>query len=942
MSAPSIPVPRRTFAIALCVALLLALLSSPPWLSSADAADHVPAPDEPETEIDRLSGPTRIETAIAISNDAYPDGSADTVVLARADVYADALAGAPLATALGAPILLTDSDSVPGGVLAEIGRLGASDALVLGGTAAIDDGVVGVLEDAGLDVERVGGANRFGTAAAIAEEIGEDADQVFIVEGQHVDAHRGWPDAVSSAPYAAWLGAPILLVRAGSIPSETQAAVEALDPGNVVIIGGTVAVSADVEESLAEDWSVRRLSGADRFETSGAVYDEAISLGMDPGVRWLATGRNWPDALAAGATVGALGDSLLLIDPDDISARSPGSAVRIAQLVELLERVVLLGGTAAISDAAAAEVADLVAPEVVDADYCLTVLHNNDGESALLNAGIGLEDFGSIGRFGTVVFRERARALADRDDGCDERGVLTVSSGDNFLAGPEWQASQEKGVPFYDSIALDYIGYDALAIGNHDFDFGPEVAAQFMEGFAGDAVFLSANLDVSGEPDLQALADDGRIAGSVLLDVGSRQIGVIGAVTPILRSISSPRNVQVDPDVAGAIEAEKEALLADGADILVLISHLQGLTQDLELIPELSDLDIIVAGGGDEVLGSPGNLYIPGEEAHIADTYPFWVEDADGIARPVVTTAGSYRYLGRLVTRFGEDDNLLPGGAGVNEQRSRMVRVADASLPDGVERDAFLVEQVEEPVAEFVAELAETVVGVSQVALEGRRPAIRVEETNLGNLMADALRSAAEDRAAEFGIDDSVPFVGLQNGGGIRNDTLIPAGNITRLDAFAIAPFPNFVSVVEDVTPAELKLLLENAYSGVERVDGRFGHLSNLRVEVDLSRDPQTHDDDAQVVNEGDRVRNVWLGDDTPLIENGAPAAGAPDVHIATIDFLARGGDQYPFPDPEDGFTTVGVAYEQALSRHIMDELGGVISAADYPEGGEGRITFIE
>ena len=307
-----------------------------------------------------------------------------------------------------------------------------------------------------------------------------------------------------------------------------------------------------------------------------------------------------------------------------------------------------------------------------------------------------------------------------------------------------------------------------------------------------------------------------------------------------------------------------------------------------------------------------------------------------------VTTAGSYRYVGRLVTRFGEDDNLLPGGAGVNEQRSRMVRVADASLPDGVERDAFLIENVEEPVADFVSELAETVVGTSQVALEGRRPAIRVEETNLGNLMSDALRSAAEDRAAEFGIDDSVPFVGLQNGGGIRNDTLIPAGDITRLDTFGIAPFPNFVSVVEDVSPAELKLLLENAYSGVERVDGRFAHLSNLRVEVDLDRAPQTHDDDAQVVDEGDRVRNAWLDDDTQIIEDGEPAAGAPDIHIATIDFLARGGDQYPFPDPEDGFTTVGVAYEQALSRHIIEELGGVISAADYPEGGEGRIVFLD
>ncbi|MGH6913235.1 MAG: hypothetical protein ACREH3_05965, partial [Geminicoccales bacterium] len=107
---------------------------------------------------------------------------------------------------------------------------------------------------------------------------------------------------------------------------------------------------------------------------------------------------------------------------------------------------------------------------------CLVILHNNDGESQLLNAGRGLEDFGGAARFVTLVKQQRDRA---EGEGC---AVLTLSSGDNFLPGPEFTASLEKGVPFYDSMVISAIDYDALAIGNHEFDFGPDVLVDFIEG----------------------------------------------------------------------------------------------------------------------------------------------------------------------------------------------------------------------------------------------------------------------------------------------------------------------------------------------------------------------------------------------------------------------------------------------------------------------------
>jgi 5'-nucleotidase / UDP-sugar diphosphatase len=952
---------RRLLVALAATALALAVLPPAPSIAQSDEGGSEVEPDgrlRDGIDLTRLSGPGRIETAVEVSRSAFPAGGTPEVVLARADVYADALAGAPLATALDSPILLTPSDRVPQIVLDELTRLGADGVVVLGGAAAVSDAALTQLDEAGFATRRVSGATRFETAADIAAELvdGATGGTVYVVEGIDADqVNRGWPDAVAVAPLAAFTGSPVLLVDTDEAPAATLEALAALAPRAIIVVGGAAAVSDATADALVDDPeaddapSLARIAGPTRYDTAAAVYDASLAAGMSPEVRWLATGRNFPDTLAAGPAVARLGDTLLLVDGADL-AGSPATADRLSLMPEVLQRAFVVGGPAAISEQAVAQAEDLVVPDPVEAAFCLTVLHNNDGESALLGAGSGLDDYGSIGRFGSVVAREQAYAARDLDDGCETRGTLTVTSGDNFLAGPEFNASlarnAETGEPYFDSIALDAIGYDALALGNHDFDFGPEVTAELIRGFGEDGPpFLSANLDFSAEPELAELVDAGRIAASTIVETGGRQIGVIGAVTPILATISSPRNVVVDQDVAGAIAGEVDLLTADGADIIVLVSHLQGFAADLALIPELSGVDIVVAGGGDEILGRPGLLFVPGDESEILDTYPFRVEDADGLAVPVVTTAGDYKYLGRLVTRFDDDGTLLPGDLGVDALRSRMVRVADATLPDGVEKDAFLVENVEAPVEAFVADLAEDIIGETTVTLDGARPQIRQRETNLGNLMSDALRRAVLDRGGEFGVDLTDEVVGLQNGGGIRDS--IVAGDISVLDTFAVAPFSNFVSAVEDVDAALLKLLLENAYSNVEGVDGRFAHLSNLVVEVDLSGTPQARevneDGSVTVTEPGARVVSATLPDGTALIADGSPVDGAPTITIATNDFTARGGDGYPFGDA--AFTTVGITYQQATQR-LVEAL-----AADGPIGGAGtpyaadvneRIFFVE
>ncbi|MCA9811105.1 MAG: 5'-nucleotidase C-terminal domain-containing protein, partial [Candidatus Dadabacteria bacterium] len=242
----------------------------------------------------------------------------------------------------------------------------------------------------------------------------------------------------------------------------------------------------------------------------------------------------------------------------------------------------------------------------------------------------------------------------------------------------------------------------------------------------------------------------------------------------------------------------------------------------------------------------------------------------------------------------------------------------------------------------YVSGLAANVIAESEVALEGRRsPGVRTEETNLGDLTADALLYQATVLAGEFGMP--VPDAALQNGGGIRNDTLIPAGEITELTTFDVLPFANFVSIVPGSPREQFKEIMENCVSQIPTADGRFAQIAGFSMVYDPAGTPQELDDELNVVTPGTRVQSIILDTGTVIVQDGAVVAGNP-VTIVTNDFSARGGDMYPFRGAP--FTTIGVVYQQALFNYIIDPvvdggLGGVISAADYPEGGEGRITTV-
>ncbi len=568
-------------------------------------------------------------------------------------------------------------------------------------------------------------------------------------------------------------------------------------------------------------------------------------------------------------------------------------------------------------------------------DFFLHLLHHNDGESQLIDAGSGLEDFGGVARFATVVADLRAEAMMS-PPGDAASGSLLLTSGDNFLPGPEFSVSLDRGVPFFDTVALDLIGYDAFIIGNHEFDFGPDILEDFIAGFSTNpAPFLSANLDFTAEPGLQALVDSGRIASSTVVDVmtdaGVRRVGVIGATTPALPFISSPRGVTVSDDLTNIIQAEVDALTLGGVDIIILSSHLQGLTEELGLIQTLRGVDAIVGGGGGELLANPSDLLVPGDtpdEVAGQSGYPIFGTDADGNDVPIVTTSGDYRYVGRLILGFDADGNLTE-----ILDASGPVRVSGIS-PDAVAADPVIQAEVVDPVAAGVAALAANVIGFSEVDLDGRRSSVRNIETNLGNLIADSFLTTGINLAATFGVD--APDVALANGGGIRNDSIIASGEITELDTFDILPFSNFITIVPDVPADQFKEILENAVSRQGESNGRFAQIAGFTLEFDWRQQAQVLDGDLMVTTPGERVRNVTLSDGTSIVEDGMVVPGAQDVDIAIVDFLARGGDQYPFRGLP--FTTLGVSYQQSLASMIEDTLMGTISMMDYPEGSMDRI----
>lgn len=548
--------------------------------------------------------------------------------------------------------------------------------------------------------------------------------------------------------------------------------------------------------------------------------------------------------------------------------------------------------------------------------------------------------------------------------------TLVLSSGDNYIPGPRYTASADASMGLVPGVAepgngradialLNAMGFQASAVGNHDLDGGTaEFASIIMPtgNYPGASFpYLSSNLDFSTDTELAPLvvadgqeAEDvtGKLASSTTVEVAGEMIGIVGATTPTLATITSTGGITVNPvsastaDLAAIIQAEVDALIATGINKVILLAHMQRISVEKELAPLLNGVDIIVAGGSNTLLADANDMLHPGDIA--ADTYPLEFTSASGEPVLVVNTDGDYKYLGRLVVEFDENGIIDLGSLDDEVNGAYVSNFTKVSALDGVTNTD--VNSITDALLDVIIERDSNILGNSSVYLDGRRSQVRSQETNLGNLTADANLAVAQ------AFDPSVQ-VSIKNGGGIRDDigyfnyppgstdpgdlTFFPpaenpaagkeAGDISQFDLEGTLRFNNGLALLT-LTAQELYDVIEHAVARVEDVAGQFPQVAGMRFSFDPTGTAMVVDAaSGAITTPGTRVRNLAIVDDTGtvtdmVVVDGALAGDpAREIRVVTLDFLAGkftgagyagpvGGDSYPWGFPLTDLVELGTA----------------------------------
>ena len=321
------------------------------WYAFAGDPNRTPGGATSGPEMTRLAGSDRYATAAAISAASFDPG-VPVAYVATGTTFPDALAAGAAAASHDGPVLLVASTYVPPATATELARLRPAVIKVVGGASMVSAGVAETLRQyaTGGTVERIAGANRYGTAAHIsADTFAQGVAVTYVATG------LTFPDALAGVAAAGTSDGPILLVKADEIPVETAAELTRLEPGRIVVLGSTGVVSDAVAADLAAFTSggVTRLAGPDRYATAVAVSNGTFTTAETV---FIATGLTFPDALGGGPVAGALPGPLLLV---------PGTAVPPSVATELRrldpDSVIILGGTGSVSDGVSSQIANLLA-----------------------------------------------------------------------------------------------------------------------------------------------------------------------------------------------------------------------------------------------------------------------------------------------------------------------------------------------------------------------------------------------------------------------------------------------------------------------------------------------------------------------------------------------------------------------------------------------------
>ena len=540
----------------------------------------------------------------------------------------------------------------------------------------------------------------------------------------------------------------------------------------------------------------------------------------------------------------------------------------------------------------------------------LQLLHAADMEG-------GIEALENAPRFSSVLNALKAEV----------ENTVIIGAGDSYIPGPFFAAANNgslrevlgrEGSGRADILMLNAMGFMAGALGNHEFDAGPGTLAGLIapdRDYVGAAFpFLSANLDFSLESTLAPLVvDPGQAASTipnsitksvVITTASGEKIGVVGITTPLLGSLSVPGNVGIapaDPNdmmaLAAIVQESVDALTATGINKIILTGHLQQISLDETLATHVKDVDIIIAGGSNTLLADETDRLHPGDTAD--RPYPIMTQSATGEPIAIVGTDGNYRYVGRLVVDFDASGVLVAESIDATVSGA-FVTDAQGVVDTGNAEPAARVVEITEAVRNTVTEKDGNIFGQTSVYLNGNRGSIRTEETNIGNLIAEA------NLAAGKRVDPSV-VVSLKNGGGIRAPIGVAAygkllpppanglvgkteGQISQIDIENTLRFNNGLTLLT-LSAAELLEVIEHtvAASGGGSTPGRFPQIAGMAFSFDTS------------LPEGSRVQSLVItdtdGNPTDTIAQNGEIVGDANrtFRMVTITFLVDGGDDYPY-----------------------------------------------
>ena len=454
-------------------------------------------------------------------------------------------------------------------------------------------------------------------------------------------------------------------------------------------------------------------------------------------------------------------------------------------------------------------------------DKEITILHTNDFHSAFDPIpAYWLEGSPKLG--GAAYLSALINELREEED-----TVFLFDSGDMFTG---TLATLTKGEALLEMMMT--MEYDALGIGNHEFDDGPETLRVFMDSV--DFPVLMANANVDMEPELKD-----QLQKSTTLYQNNRKIGLIGINTVDTAELSSPGENVIFTDAVAAVQSEVDFLTEAGVNIIILLSH-SSYGIDKMIAANTTGVDVIV-GGHD-------NTYLSNVSDRAKGPYPTVVNGTQ-----IVQAYAYGKFLGELSVLFDEAGNVI--------HASGEPIIIDGSVNENSQIIARL-DELEKP----INTLKETIVGTVSNPLTGDRAVCRIQECDMGNMIADAMRDAVIDKGYT---------IALQNSGGIRAS--LDAGDVTLGEIMTILPFQNTLSTFK-VTGEQLLTAIENGVSQVEDVAGRFPQVSGMRYTFDPSKPAN-----------GGRVTSIEID------ENGSwkPLDLNKTYGMVSNNFIRGGGDGY-------------------------------------------------